>query len=135
MENIILNIDDEPSNRIITKIFLEKFFDPEKYIIIDASGGKEALDMFYGLVSGKYHITLVISDFNMPDFSGISVAGIMRQNGYKGIFNILTATDKQYVDVDTTEVNRVYEKPITKPMVQEWLEQTERNENEKNTGS
>jgi CheY-like chemotaxis protein len=62
----LLIVDDDPEVRIIVAEFLQEF----GYEVIQASGGKEALE----LLEQTPDVRMLISDIRMPDMSGIELA-------------------------------------------------------------
>ena len=67
----ILVVDDESRMRKLIKDFLTK----EKYNVIEAEDGKEALDMFYD----RKDIALIILDVMMPKIDGWEVCREIRE--------------------------------------------------------
>lgn len=68
--NKILVVEDEPRIRFLIKDYLIK----EGFNVIEASNGKEALDLFY-----KNNIHLVILDIMLPLLNGIKVLENIRE--------------------------------------------------------
>ncbi len=81
MATKILVADDENRLRKLVKDFLSK----EKYDVIEASDGEQALDLFY-----KKNPDLVILDVMMPKYTGIEVCKEIRESSSVPII-ILTA--------------------------------------------
>ena len=75
----LLIVDDDPEVRIIVAEFLQEF----GYEVIQANGGKEALE----LLAQTPDIRMLITDIRMPDMSGIELADLatQRQRGLKVI--------------------------------------------------
>ncbi len=75
----LLIVDDDPEVRIVVAEFLQEF----GYDVVQASGGKEALE----LLARTPDIRMLITDIRMPDMSGIELANLatQRQNGLKVI--------------------------------------------------
>lgn len=67
----ILIVDDEPVNIKVLKNFLEY----EKYTVITADSGKEAIN----IVSNDKELDLVILDMMMPDMLGYEICSLMRE--------------------------------------------------------
>ncbi len=67
----LLIVDDDPEVRIVIAEFLES----SGYVVVQASGGREALD----LLSRHPDLRMIISDIRMPDMSGIELVDIATQ--------------------------------------------------------
>jgi Signal transduction histidine kinase len=67
----ILIVDDEPVNIKVLKNFLEY----EKYTVITADNGKEAIN----IVSNDKEIDLVILDMMLPDMLGYEICSLLRE--------------------------------------------------------
>ena len=67
----LLIVDDDPEVRIVVAEFLESF----GYDVVQATGGREALD----LLPRHPDLRMIISDIRMPDMSGIELVEIATQ--------------------------------------------------------
>lgn len=67
----ILIVDDEPINIKVLKNFLEY----EKYTVITATNGKEAID----IASNDKELDLVILDMMLPDMLGYEICSLLRE--------------------------------------------------------
>jgi CheY-like chemotaxis protein len=64
----LMIVDDDPEVRSVVAEFLED----AGYEVVQATGGREALD----LLSGHTDLKMIISDIRMPDMSGIELANM-----------------------------------------------------------
>jgi CheY-like chemotaxis protein len=64
----LLIVDDDPEVRIVIAEFLEG----SGYTVVQANGGREALD----LLTRNPDLRMIISDIRMPDMSGIELVDI-----------------------------------------------------------
>lgn len=67
----ILIVEDDKNTRILTKARLK-----DKYTILEASNGIEALEILY-----NQHIDLIIADIMMPEMDGYELVKIIRKEG------------------------------------------------------
>ena len=67
----LMIVDDDPEVRVVVAEFLEDF----GYQVIQASGGREALD----LLERTPDLRMMITDVRMPDMSGIELADVATQ--------------------------------------------------------
>lgn len=113
IKNTILIVDDE----LISRILLRKVFE-EKYNVIEACNGKEALDMMraYG------DISVVILDIFMHEMNGYQVLGEMRKDAeLKRIpVVVLTSLDDEDDQIRALELGAAdfIEKPFNSRMIQ-----------------
>ncbi|EQA7702914.1 response regulator transcription factor [Staphylococcus pseudintermedius] len=70
MTNEILVVDDEHRIRKLLKLYLER----EGYVIVEASDGREALDM-----ATKYDYSCILLDLMLPEMDGLEVAVKLRE--------------------------------------------------------
>ncbi len=82
MEYTILIVDDEATQRKVLSGFLKK----QGYKIYEASSGNQAIE-----ITSKNIIDLVITDFKMPDISGIEVLKLVRSINPEIAVIIMTA--------------------------------------------
>ncbi|RCK73349.1 MAG: Response regulator of zinc sigma-54-dependent two-component system [Ignavibacteriae bacterium] len=82
MEYTILIVDDEATQRKVLSGFLKK----QGYKIYEASSGNQAIE-----IASKNIIDLVITDFKMPDISGIEVLKLVRSINPEIAVIIMTA--------------------------------------------
>ncbi len=87
MDFKILVVDDEPRIRMIVKDFLVK----EKYTVVEASNGEEALEMF---IEDK-NISLIILDVMMPKMSGWDVCKEIRKYSKVPIIMLTAKSEEQ----------------------------------------
>lgn len=66
----VLIVDDEPLNRE----FLSKILHKECYVVLEASNGKEAMDIL-----SKRRVDLIIMDLNMPIMNGYDAIKAIRK--------------------------------------------------------
>jgi DNA-binding NtrC family response regulator len=108
-ERIILVVDDEEA----TREALARVLESAGYTVHTASGGKEALR-----VADKQPIELVISDYHMPDMTGIELFMLLRER-HPNICRIMVTgqADKDVVvrsivrSINDGEVYRFIQKP------------------------
>ena len=67
----LMIVDDDPEVRVVVAEFLEDF----GYEVIQASGGREALE----LLERTPDLRMMITDVRMPDMSGIELADVATQ--------------------------------------------------------
>ncbi|HXU94337.1 MAG TPA: sigma-54 dependent transcriptional regulator [Gallionella sp.] len=68
----ILIVDDEPKMRRVLEIMLQKM----DFLVLNASNGVEALDVFHGNT-----VDLIITDLCMPEMDGIELLANLRASG------------------------------------------------------
>jgi two-component system chemotaxis response regulator CheY len=97
MAKKILVVDDSSSVRTVARMALRE----HGYDVIEASNGKEALDMLNG-----ERVHLVISDVNMPTMDGITLLKeIKRHPNYKFTPVIMLTTDHtRHLDVEHDDI-------------------------------
>jgi len=87
-KGVILIVEDE--NRI--RRMLKDFMVSNKYVVFEASNGKDALDIFYAKNS---KIDLILLDVMMPIKNGLQVLSEIRENSLTPII-MLTAKTEEY---------------------------------------
>ncbi len=116
----ILVVDDQQTIRSLARVGLEALGIGE---IVEAEDGEEALKL---LLTRKTPIHLVISDYNMPKFNGLSLLRAVRAHGpiSKTAFIMLTGrADKQMVMTAVEHgVNNYLIKPFTTESLKEKIE-------------
>ncbi len=104
-DRIILVVDDEEA----TRNALARVLESAGYTVHTASGGKEALRM-----AEEQPIQLVISDYHMPDMTGIELFMLLRER-HPNICRIMVTgqADKDVVvrSINDGEVYRFIQKP------------------------
>ncbi len=70
-DKTILVVDDEPNIRC----FLQHELAKRGYQVIEAGGGRDALDM-----ARKYHPDLITLDISMPDLNGLDVTAVIKND-------------------------------------------------------
>ncbi|MDE6635692.1 MAG: response regulator, partial [Lachnospiraceae bacterium] len=92
MDHTLLIVDDVDINRDILKELLI-----DEYKIIEASDGKEAID-----IMEKEHgnIDAVLLDVVMPVMDGFEVLAVMRENGWLNDIPVLLITGDKSEDVE-----------------------------------
>ncbi|MBU3092531.1 response regulator transcription factor [Clostridium sp. CM028] len=88
IKGLILIVDDESRIRRMLKDFLVS----HKYEILEASNGKEAMEMFY---SNNSKIDLILLDVMMPMKNGFDVLSEIREDSITPII-MLTAKGEEY---------------------------------------
>ncbi|STX49960.1 sensory box histidine kinase/response regulator [Legionella busanensis] len=103
----ILIMDDSATARALFKAC---FRNKPNYEIIEAKQINEALEK-----AKMNQMDLIVLDYNMPDLTGSEVAQIMKKNGVKGQFVLLTANTQQSVIDEAKALGflDVIEKPIS----------------------
>src|SRR5450755_4475960 len=87
----VLVADDSP----IYRKLVEHALSQEAYTVLFAKNGREALDLF-----AKHHPALVVTDWVMPDITGIELCGHIRgksQAIYTYIIMLTSMTDKDKI--------------------------------------
>lgn len=88
----ILFIDDEPALRDITRLFLQKY---EGFVVTTASSANEALEY---LKHGKFDV--IVSDYSMPEMSGIDLLKKLRSENNETPFIIFTGRGREDVAIE-----------------------------------
>ena len=83
----ILVVDDEPRMRKLVKDFLVR----KGYVVLEASDGEEALDVFYT----HNDISLILLDVMMPKLDGFSVLKEIRKNSKIPVIILTAKGDEQ----------------------------------------
>ncbi len=84
---IVLLVDDDESKRSVIRYGLENNLN-EEYKIEEAEDGDSALDLY---LKYKEHIIGVITDCNMPKGNGVNLCRNLRELGYIGPIDMVTA--------------------------------------------
>ncbi|WP_419419251.1 response regulator [Legionella sp. D16C41] len=107
----ILIMDDSATSRALFKNCLR---DQPEYEVIEAKHIEEALEK-----AKKNQPELIVLDYNMPDLTGTEVAQIMKKQGIKANFILLTANTQQSVIDEAKKVGflEVLEKPISSEII------------------
>jgi signal transduction histidine kinase/DNA-binding response OmpR family regulator len=92
----ILAVDDEPGGLALIRAALE----PDGFEVIDASGGREALELME-----KDGIDLVVCDLAMPDMDGFEVIAALKANPKTADVPILVCTARDLSDADKERLN------------------------------
>jgi two-component system cell cycle response regulator len=79
----VLVVDDSPVSRKLVEHALEG----GTYELMFAKSGREALDLF-----GRYHPSIVISDWMMPDLCGMDICERLRADVHRGYTYIILLT-------------------------------------------
>lgn len=102
----ILVVDDELRIRILLKDFLER----ENFNVLEASDGKEALDIFQ---SYEKNINLMLLDVMLPEYDGWTVCREIRKTSRVPII-MLTARSEVFDEVHGFEIGA--DDYVTKPV-------------------
>ncbi len=92
MQISVLLVDDEPSLLEVTRLFLER---GGEYAIVCASSAREALDRIRG-----QHFDVVVSDYDMPEMTGIAFLQTLRSQGDTIPFIIFTGKGRENVAIE-----------------------------------
>jgi len=87
-----LYVDDEMAVLEVTKIFLER----DGQLALDTfTDGREALE---SIRTGTYDV--IIADYQMPEFDGISLLKTLRQEGVATPFVLFTGKGREEVAIE-----------------------------------
>ncbi len=92
MQISVLLVDDEPSLLEVTRLFLER---GGEYAIICASSAREALDRIR-----EQRFDVVVSDYDMPEMTGIAFLQTLRSQGDTIPFIIFTGKGRENVAIE-----------------------------------
>ncbi len=105
-----LVVDDSPSSRQLLKHFLELI----KLNVLEANNGREAIEI---IQDGKKPISLVLTDYNMPEMDGMELTMQLRQFYSKDRLSIIAISGEERAGVATQFLrhgaNDVIKKPYT----------------------
>lgn len=108
----ILLVDDEPVSRLMIGTMLKTL----GYVIVEASGGEEALPMLM-----EEDFDLVLMDLDMPGMSGLQLARLVRQIRHRLQLPIIMVTGNEdrtvVVEAFRAGVNDYVTKPIDQEIV------------------
>jgi CheY-like chemotaxis protein len=79
----ILLVDDDPADRVLVSKILSK-----KYAVIEASNGKEALDLAYTEIPN-----LILMDIMMPEMDGYTALSIIKRDPLIAEIPVVMLTD------------------------------------------
>ncbi|SHK49562.1 DNA-binding response regulator, OmpR family, contains REC and winged-helix (wHTH) domain [Anaerocolumna jejuensis DSM 15929] len=109
-DKTILLVDDEPKIRILLRDFLEK----EGYKIMEASDGRQALELFHSRIQ---EIDMLLLDVMIPEYDGWTVCREIRKVSQVPII-MLTARAEDFDEVHGFEIGADdYIKKPVKPTV------------------
>ncbi|MDN7023423.1 PAS domain S-box protein [Methanoculleus sp. FWC-SCC1] len=92
MQISVLLVDDEPPLLDVTRLFLER---GGKYAIVCASSAREALERLQG-----QHFDVIVSDYDMPEMSGIAFLQALRSQDDTTPFIIFTGKGRENVAIE-----------------------------------
>ncbi|MHA2104829.1 MAG: response regulator [Candidatus Hodarchaeales archaeon] len=98
---VILHVDDQPSYLEITKIFLNRFL--ENIEIMQFESPKKALNFIF---SNK--VDLIISDCEMPEFTGIDLLFLLRTSGIELPFILCTGKGRKEIAIKAKKLGADY---------------------------
>ncbi|MFZ2949039.1 MAG: response regulator [Desulfuromonadaceae bacterium] len=105
-----LLVEDEPGTlELLTTILVMKYPDCE---LFTATNGKSGLELF-----NKHMPDIVITDINMPEMSGMQMAGKIRELKPNTQFIILTGNSGKSVLNDTEKSELEFCRLIVKPVI------------------
>ncbi|MEA3374374.1 MAG: diguanylate cyclase [Campylobacterota bacterium] len=106
----VLIVDDSKSSRMLSKMYLEKL----KVNVLEASSAKEAMEM---INATEHHVSLVLTDYEMPDMNGMELAMQLRQSYSKDQLSIIavSGTEMSHIATDFLRhgANDFIKKPFT----------------------
>jgi signal transduction histidine kinase/DNA-binding response OmpR family regulator len=113
----ILAVDDEPGGLALIRAALE----PDGFEIVDASGGRQALDLMR-----DNSIDLVVCDLAMPEMDGFEVIAALKANPKTAGVPILVCTARDLSDADKERLNGKIVGSVTKGLdaregLRDWL--------------
>ncbi len=121
----ILVVDDMPSLRDLVKAYLRRMGYND---IIEAGDGQEAYQVLVSSQAGGAPIELIISDWNMPNLTGIDLLKLVRANPeWKNLPFLLTTTESEkhkVVEAIQSGVTNYMVKPVEEATLKEKLERT-----------
>ena len=100
----VLVVDDS----VTVRINLKKIFSTDKFVVLEASNGLEALK----ILEDNQNIKLVVSDLNMPEMDGMTFIKETRLNDKTKEIPIL---------IHTTETSQVLKKEAKELGVTAWI--------------
>ncbi len=100
-ENRILIVDDEQPIREI----LLKVLSLLGYAVVEVNNGREAMEAF-----GQRHFDLVITDMDMPEVDGLTLASLIKQRSPHTPVLMITGTGEQ--DIKSSSIDVVMYKPF-----------------------
>ncbi|HUC82876.1 MAG TPA: response regulator [Flavisolibacter sp.] len=99
-QNIILWADDDADDLFLVKEAVENIAD--SFQIVEASNGRQALDLLHSLESSSHLPCLVVLDINMPVMNGKETLAVLRKDDrYKSVPVAVFTTS-------TSEKDRLY---------------------------
>lgn len=105
-----LLVEDEPGTlELLTTILVMKYPDSE---LFTATNGKSGLELFT-----KHTPDIVITDINMPEMSGVQMAGKIRDLKPDTQFIVLTGNSGKSVLQDTEKSELEFCRLIVKPVI------------------
>lgn len=114
----ILIVDDSATSRMLFKIHLPA---GHTYVVHEATDLASALS-----VAAETKPCLVVLDYNLPEHNGVEIARQLLAMGLQAKLVLLTANAQQAVidDARSVGITLVYEKPITKDLLNRLLEES-----------
>lgn len=116
----VLVVDDQQTIRSLARIGLQELGVGE---VVEAEDGEDALKV---LLTRKSPVSLIISDYNMPKFNGLSLLRAVRAHGpiSKTAFIMLTGRADKAMVLSAVEhgVNNYLIKPFTTETLKEKIE-------------
>lgn len=110
----VLIVDDSKTSRAFTKLHLENL----NINVIEAGSAKEAID---ALENSEVYISLVLTDYEMPDMNGMDLTLKLRQHYSKDQLSILAVSGSESVDIATKFLHYGANDFIKKPYTYEEL--------------
>lgn len=107
----ILIVDDSKAMRMIVRRTLQQAgFDPQSHVVSEATNGSEAL----GAIRSSCP-DLVLSDWNMPEMSGIELLTALRAEGVNVKFGFVTSegTERMRAEANAAGALFLISKPFT----------------------
>ena len=106
----VLIVDDSKVYRVKFKNDLERLF----LNVVTAEDGKEAYDI---MLSNKYEIIMILTDYNMPKMDGIELVSKLRQTYKKDSLSILAISSNDDIETLTRFIKAGADDYIHKPYV------------------
>lgn len=104
MQNNLLIVDDESELLDIIKEYFADKFDS----IISVKSGQEAIDIIQ-----HEEFKVILMDFNMPRLNGVQTIEILKKNGCKSSFVLMSGWNEEVIENQLKELPEV--KTIHKP--------------------
>jgi two-component system chemotaxis response regulator CheY len=98
---ILIADDSRVMRQIVTRTLRQAGYGDHE--LVEAADGKQALDLFH-----KEKPDLVVSDWNMPEMTGVELLRALRSAGHKTPFGFVTSECTEEMQSQATEAGALF---------------------------